>query len=76
MSEFAEAFKGTNFGTTDYDKLILEALEKVACGYHNGMTISTIIETLELVEFRDGGTAVVLSDAGLEKMYELKEKRG
>lgn len=75
MSEFASAFKNTNFGSTNYDELILTALENVVLGYASGATISSIIEELNLIEFREAGTVVVLSDFGLQKLYELNSRR-
>lgn len=75
MRQFTEAFKGTNFGTTDLDAVILEGLEKVACGYHNGRTLTRILDDLELISYRDGGTVIVLSDSGLQMMYDLKGAR-
>lgn len=72
-SKFEILFKNTNFGTDDYDSLVLKGLEMVCLGYSNGGTLDKILLNAQLIEKRDfGGRA--LTDDGLIEMYALKQK--
>ena len=43
------AFKNTNFGTTDYRRLLLVGVFKSMVGYSSGHTLTEIMRTLKLV---------------------------
>ncbi len=45
----AIAFKNTNFGTTDYRRLLAVGVFKTMCGYSNGHTLTEIMKRLRLV---------------------------
>ncbi len=45
----AQAFAGTNFGTSEHRHLLHQAVLKKACGYHCGHTITTIMRELSLI---------------------------
>lgn len=68
-AEYAKAFVGTDFGSTDYPKLVLGGLQKVACGWANGRTMEIILLEMGLIERRRDD--LVLTDAGLAEMYAL-----
>lgn len=72
---FAPAFNGTNFGTTEYSKLIEEGLMKVACGYWNGYTLQTILNLLGYTEQVGNAHHWVLTHKGQEILYKFYEKR-
>lgn len=44
-----DAFAGTNFGRTDFRRMVEMGLLKVACGWHNGYTLMSIMINLGLV---------------------------
>ena len=46
----AKEFVGTDFGTTNYRKLVEHAVLKRLTGYYNGSTITHIIQRLGLVD--------------------------
>lgn len=58
-------FRGTNFGRTDHENLVKNGLLKIACGYHNGRTLTCILSNLDLVN--DSGK---LTDKGRKCLYE------
>jgi hypothetical protein len=45
----AEAFEGTNFGRTDFSRILAEVVVKRAAGYHCGWTATTIAKNLGLI---------------------------
>jgi len=47
--EIEQAFKGTNFGHTNYRDLLSASVLKKAAGYHCGWTITTIMKELKLI---------------------------
>jgi hypothetical protein len=47
--EIAEAFIYTNFGTTNYRRLLEASVFKKLVGYHCGHTITTIMRSLDLI---------------------------
>lgn len=47
--EIEQAFKGTNFGYTQYRELLSASVLKKAVGYHCGWTITTIMKELKLI---------------------------
>jgi len=47
--QIAIAFKNTNFGTTDYRRLLLTGVFKTMVGYSNGHTLTEIMKSLRLV---------------------------
>ena len=47
--EITAAFKGTNFGHTEYRKLLNASVLKKLVGYHCGHTITTIMKELGLI---------------------------
>ena len=48
--EIARHFAGTNFGTSNYRRLVEQAVLKRLTGYYNGSTITLIIKQLGLVD--------------------------
>lgn len=59
-----KAWGYANFGDTPKRKVILEALEKITQGYHNGSTATAIVKELKLIEQRNRN--YVLTDKGLK----------
>lgn len=47
--EIQKAFAGTNFGTTEYRKLLNASVLKKLVGYHCGYTITVIMQELNLI---------------------------
>lgn len=47
--EIQKAFAGTNFGTTEYRKLLNSSVLKKLVGYHCGHTITCIMQELNLI---------------------------
>lgn len=43
------AFKGTNFGRTDFRRMVEMGLLKAACGWSNGFTLISIMIDLKLI---------------------------
>ncbi len=66
---FADAFKGTNFGSTDYVQIVREGLLKVACDYWNGHTLTNILINLGYRKQDDNK----LTDLGRKVLYQLYE---
>lgn len=48
-AEIAKAFDGTNFGRTDYRRLLALSVMKVALRYHCGHTITVIMQDMGLI---------------------------
>lgn len=67
--EIEICFDGTNFGTTDYENIIKLGLLKVACGYHNGNTLTLILFKLSLI-IPDSKGGIHLTDKGKRSLYE------
>jgi len=44
-----DAFAGTNFGRTDFRRMVEMGLLKVACGWYNAHTLMSIMIDLKLV---------------------------
>lgn len=72
-AQIEEAFKNTNFGSTDFRKLLIEGVEKTACGWHNGWTMTQIIRKLNLGTPHNDGN--VLNDNGLAFLYQAATAR-
>ncbi len=47
---FEKYFEGTDFGQKDYANMVHEGLMKVACGYHNGLTMENILIKLGYIK--------------------------
>lgn len=71
--DYKPYFEGTNFGSTNYDHLILEGLMKINCGYANGMTINNILQKLEYIVPMSKNVFIV-NKHGYKAMYDLYEK--
>jgi hypothetical protein len=53
LREIYQAFEGTNFGDNpDCWNILRHGLLKVSCGYHNGMALQRIMESMGL-KFKD-----------------------
>lgn len=48
-ADIEQAFAGTNFGHTNFRKLLEQGVLTVTCGYHTGHTLALIMERLQLV---------------------------
>lgn len=48
-AEIQEAFRGTNFGRTDFRELLRTSVFKKMLGYHCGYMITTIMKGLGLI---------------------------
>lgn len=46
----AAQFEGTNFGTSDYRRLVEQGVLKRLTYYHNGSTLTNILKRLGLVD--------------------------
>lgn len=46
----AAQFKGTNFGTSNYRRLVEQGVLKRLTHYHNGATLTNILKRLKLVD--------------------------
>lgn len=66
---FAEAFKGTNFGSTDYVQIVRQGLLKVATHYHNGSTLNRILTDLGYKKHDKHE----LTELGRKVLYQLYE---
>lgn len=70
--KYAPFFEGYNFGTKEYSKIILEGLEKVVCGYWNGLSLQNILLEMKFTELRSEGNVTVLTKAGLDELVMLR----
>ena len=52
--EVARAFAGTNFGTANHRKLLVQGVLKRVAGYHSGHTLKTIMQHLGLTTPANG----------------------
>lgn len=66
---FIDAFKGTNFGSTNYNDIVREGLLKVVCHYWNGHTLTNILISLGY-RHKDKNE---LTDIGRKVLYQLYE---
>lgn len=66
-AQFEPAFKGTNFGTQEYAKIIGNGLLKVASHYWNGHTLTNILISLGY-RHKDKNE---LTDKGRKLLYEM-----
>lgn len=77
IPDFTPYFKGTDFGHTDYESIILEGLMKVSCGYSNGYTVEQILKNLQYVrphyEYNQPNR-LTTTDRGDKVMYALYEE--
>jgi hypothetical protein len=64
---FEPAFKGTNFGSKEYLRIVREGLLKVACHYWNGHTLTNILIGLGYRQKDDNE----LTNEGRKMLYEL-----
>jgi len=55
-SEIADAFKGTNFGSVAYRKILEQGVLQVACGYSTGHTLKQIMIGLGLTTQKENVT--------------------
>jgi len=67
--EIEQCFEGSNFGSTDYENIVKLGLLKVACGYHNGSTLTCILYNLRLI-LPDSKQIFSLTDKGKHSLYE------
>ena len=72
-SKYERYFEGTNFGSTDYNYLVLEGLMNIACGYCNGMTLNCILESMGFTK-SDFNGEVSLTMNGQTELYYLWEQ--
>lgn len=75
--DFSPYFKGTNFGHTDYDSIVLEGLMKITCGYANGHTLNQILLRLGYIMPSRSGknlTTTLLGERVLYSLYENLKK--
>lgn len=63
-------FKGTNFGSKEYTRIVREGMLKVACGYYNGGTLERILEELGYKNKNEN----TLTDKGQRDLYQLFEE--
>lgn len=64
-ADILDAFKNTNFGSTDYRKILTEGVKKTAIGQHNGWTLTQIIRNLGLGRISSAHEKNLLTDKGL-----------
>lgn len=63
--ELEMAFKGTNFGSTDYREILREALAQVCAGFSTGHTAYTRLQLLGLI----GGKTDAPTKKGRKYLY-------
>lgn len=51
-AEISEAFAGTNFGRSDYRRLLEQGVLKTWAGYASGHTLTTIMQSMGLTTAR------------------------
>lgn len=66
--ELEEMFEGANFGSKSKRDVVRYSLLKVACGYHNGFTSQSIINSLGLCSKN-----LKLTKKGQEYLYDSFE---
>lgn len=71
--KFEPYFKGTNFGSQDYEALVLEGLMKITCGFSNGFTLENIIIRMGFARQIYLERGLSLTREGEQIMYKLYE---
>ena len=62
--EIAEAFENTNFGHTDFRGLLAQGCIKALAGWHQGHTLTTILDELRLISWNKQTSKIKVTAKG------------
>lgn len=73
--EVQNSFKGTNFGHEDFRGLLSQGCIKSLAGWHQGHTLTSILEELRLISWNRQTSKIKVTDKGRHYIWLAFKKR-
>lgn len=73
--EVESAFQNTNFGRTDFRGLLAQGCIKALAGWHQGHTITCILEELRLISWNRNADKIKVTDKGRHYIWLAFKRR-